>query len=167
MDTFYIVLKQLYIYRCLNGQKQRVSLETCDLFDSSYEKNNLHNTLAILATFEFFTMLTTIVFVFVYLYFCICICLSVFEYLYLCSPVECSSIIQFSRGSRQMTVGTRIETRPVAFLLRSRIGMMIKEQLDYLEDLFKILLWQMSLWQYNNLIGQYNAAYRRRMSFLV
>ena len=78
--------------------------------------------------------------VFVYLYFCICICLTVFEYLYLCSPVECSSIIQFSRGSRQMTVGTRIETRPVAFLLRSRTGMMIKDQLDYLEDLFKILL---------------------------
>ena len=78
MDTFYIVLKQLYIYRCLNGQKQRVTLETCDLFDSSYEKNNLPNILAILATFECFTMLTTIVFVFVYLYLCICIFVSVF-----------------------------------------------------------------------------------------
>ena len=79
MDTFYIVLKQLYIYRCLNGQKQRVSLETCDLFDSSYEKNNLPNILAILATFDFLQCLKQLLYlfcvsVFVYLYLDICIC---------------------------------------------------------------------------------------------
>ena len=147
MDTFYIVLKQLYIYRCLNGQKQRVTLETCDLFDSSYEKNNLPNILAILATFEFFTM-----------YLNICICAAQWSVALLSSLAEAA-------GRWQLEPGLKHDLSH--FFSGAESGWWSKNNWI----IWKIFLKysydrsvQMSLWQYDNLLGQYDAAYRRRNS---